>query len=188
MLPGLSRTPLRKVPDMADSKRCSRCETWFPVTGFARQVARLDGLYPWCRACQRAYNQEYRDDPVNRARRKARRQASPEPYDRTRRVQYMYDVDLAVLLAAQDGRCAVCGTADPGGRWSTWHIDHDSACCAGKRSCGKCVRGILCSNCNLMLGHAKDSPERLRAAADYIEQRRHSAAIAAPSPRRKCHD
>jgi hypothetical protein len=81
---------------------------------------------------------------------------------------------VAGLLAAQDGRCAICGTADPGGRWETWHVDHDSACCPRnrQRTCGACVRGILCSACNLMLGHAKDSPGRLRAAAEYIERTR----------------
>jgi hypothetical protein len=35
------------------------------------------------------------------------------------------------------------------------------------------LRGVLCRSCNFGLGHFKDSPERLEAAADYI--RRHTA-------------
>lgn len=31
-------------------------------------------------------------------------------------------------------------------------------------------RGWTCQACNLILGHAKDSPERLRAAAAYLEK------------------
>lgn len=31
-------------------------------------------------------------------------------------------------------------------------IDHDHQCCLGSKTCGKCIRGVLCSRCNLVLG------------------------------------
>lgn len=34
-------------------------------------------------------------------------------------------------------------------------IDHDHRCCPGDVSCGKCVRGIVCSRCNTGIGHAE---------------------------------
>ena len=71
------------------------------------------------------------------------------------------------LLAAQGGVCAICKTDKPGGM-GRFHIDHDHACCPEEqRSCGKCIRGLLCSYCNRYL--ARGDPERLRNAADYIE-------------------
>lgn len=32
------------------------------------------------------------------------------------------------------------------------------------------VRGIICNNCNLAIGNAENSPERLRAMANYLEK------------------
>ena len=74
------------------------------------------------------------------------------------------------LFEAQGGLCAIC-RRPPGvdKRLQRLVVDHDHACCPGKRSCGKCVRGLLCSWCNRMLGMALDEPDRLRAAIKYLE-------------------
>lgn len=69
------------------------------------------------------------------------------------------------MLAAQKGLCAVCGkpeTAMFNGVPKVMHVDHDHA--TGQ------IRELLCGSCNGMLGLAKDSPETLRSAADYIEK------------------
>jgi hypothetical protein len=80
----------------------------------------------------------------------------------------MAQEDYDGILADQSDGCAICGSVIPGGN-GRFHVDHDHACCPGK-SCGKCVRGLLCVNCNFMLGHAQDDPDVLRAAADYLER------------------
>lgn len=72
------------------------------------------------------------------------------------------------IMTEQGDRCASCGTDSPP---TGWHIDHDHSCCPGGRSCGRCVRGILCSPCNTGLGHFGDDPDRLLAAAAYLLQR-----------------
>lgn len=69
------------------------------------------------------------------------------------------------MMLAQAGRCAICSEplADP-------RVDHDHACCPGGRSCGSCVRGLLCDPCNRGLADFKDSPLILGAAIDYLRR------------------
>lgn len=66
--------------------------------------------------------------------------------------------DFKLLLAGQGGKCAVCRKKLARNRHT--HVDHD-------HKTGK-VRGILCSGCNLGLGHFKENREALLAAAAYL--------------------
>jgi hypothetical protein len=81
------------------------------------------------------------------------------------------------ILDAQDGKCAICGTDSPTDiRTDRFHVDHDHACCPGRKSCGKCVRGLLCHACNTALGNFKDSPDRLLSALAYLASHGKGAA------------
>jgi hypothetical protein len=71
------------------------------------------------------------------------------------------------LAEAQGGVCAICGGPPVGG--GRLDIDHDHECCPDRaRSCGECIRGLLCGPCNWGLGNFKDDPARLAAAAAYL--------------------
>lgn len=54
------------------------------------------------------------------------------------------------LVEAQNGVCAMCSNSPTAKRRLV--VDHDHACCPGNRTCGNCVRGILCLTCNVWLG------------------------------------
>jgi hypothetical protein len=57
------------------------------------------------------------------------------------------------LLRAQNGVCAICGNGNVRlGEPVPLGIDHDHACCPGRTSCGRCVRGLHCSGCGGFLG------------------------------------
>lgn len=73
------------------------------------------------------------------------------------------------LMASQDDRCAICrGPIEWGRGYFGAHVDHDHACCEGDKSCGSCVRGLLCPTCNVGLGSFRDDAAWLRSAADYL--------------------
>lgn len=64
--------------------------------------------------------------------------------------------------------CEACGRSGAVGR--TLHIDHDHSCCPGPRSCGNCVRGLVCEPCNKGFGHFDDDVERMKKAIAYLSR------------------
>jgi hypothetical protein len=55
-----------------------------------------------------------------------------------------------------------------------WHVDHDHACCDTGRSCGHCVRGLLCPECNKAAGQLGDDAARARGLATYLDETRYN--------------
>lgn len=68
----------------------------------------------------------------------------------------------ARLLAAQGGRCAICGTESPGTVQRVFAMDHDHA--TGE------VRGLLCYRCNIGIGNLGDDPDRIESAARFLRR------------------
>lgn len=68
------------------------------------------------------------------------------------------------IIIRQSGLCEICDE-----QLIRPNIDHDHNCCSGTHSCGYCIRGIICRNCNSSIGLAKDSPDILIRMANYLE-------------------
>lgn len=147
------------------------------------QLARVKEKYrtdPAFREARKKYAKKRAQDPVVRERRRqlAQRPESKiktkEYNDRRRaivrncRLKSKYGItldDFAVILASQNGVCALCGCAETHqDKWNSpfrnLRVDHSHA--TGK------VRGLLCHHCNAGLGHFKDSPELLARASTYL--------------------
>ena len=137
------RSQARAETMAADGTRmCFKCGNRKPFTeSFFPKDSRRDGLKGTCIECLKV--------AVRRSTVARRYSVSLE--------------QVGSVLADQGGACAVCNIPlDRLSKTSVPHIDHDHA--TGK------VRGVLCHHCNVLLGHAKDSPSLLRAAIAYLSQ------------------
>lgn len=125
------------------NKQCRECAGWFPLSDYTRFIHSKDGLGAYCPTCRKR-----------------------------RSLRNMYQITLEqyeALLAKQGGVCAICGSEDESGKMLA--VDHDHACCPGTdRSCGKCVRGLLCSACNQGIGKFRDDIGRLESAIAYLKR------------------
>jgi len=148
---------------------CSRCGD--PVQPFVSPTTGKSKHPGYCPPCQRAWQRERRArigpqiNEQNKQWRKERHARDPEreyrqELDKHLRSQFRITIDdYERMYREQDGKCGICrkpgrGATKPvkGQDPHRLAVDHDRRCCSGDRSCGRCVRGLLCSSCNAKLG------------------------------------
>lgn len=86
--------------------------------------------------------------------------------------QYLY------LLEIQNNLCFLCEQDETrvshhSGKVMSLAVDHDRKCCPGTKSCGKCIRGLLCTDCNTALGKLECKPKLIEKLnlGQYIHRR-----------------
>jgi hypothetical protein len=91
-------------------------------------------------------------------------------YQRSMKHQYKLTLEqLNDMTAKQSHCCAICGERVEG----RLDVDHDHACCDSRKTCGECIRELLCRRCNSTLGKVHDSIEILESMIAYL--RKHEA-------------
>lgn len=137
-------------------KVCTKCKVERPLSQYNKYARSPDG-YAWhCRLCVASYGAERRKEPEFRKRK------------RENSFRFSYGITIAEyesMFSKQNGLCAICEKPETKlhGRTKkpmSLSVDH---CHNSKK-----VRGLLCSQCNLMLGLANDDIARLQQAITYL--------------------
>ncbi|QWT30116.1 HNH endonuclease [Streptomyces phage TunaTartare] len=127
------------IRDENGNKLCNTCQQWKDESLFSKHSKTADRLQPRCKQC-RSDNALFENFGITRER-------------------------YSELLKLQNGKCAICGGESIDRNFS---IDHDHNCCSGRKSCGNCIRGLLCNGCNMGIGYMRDDIERLTNAIEYL--------------------
>ena len=124
-------------------KKCSKCKLEKAVDCFNKRGTDSTSLQSMCKECAASVRKERylsnKDIEKNRSY-----------SNRIKRVYGITDFDYQKMFDNQNGKCAICGSLETGrGKTNKFCIDHD-------HKTGK-VRGLLCRNCNVLLGKLSDS-------------------------------
>ena len=161
------------------SQKCPGCGTeYIPVRENQRACSRAcrDAL-PDRREAQRSYDtvrREHKNALVRVPDEDGPRKEWVKARNLRRNLRWTHGLTVAqytAKLEEQGGVCAICGQPpNPDGvkAASRLHADHDHV--TGRD------RDLLCLNCNVAIGHFRDDPDLMQAAADYIK--RHRALVA----------
>jgi hypothetical protein len=174
-------------------KQCKKCLIVKPYSNFHKKKAVSDGYAYHCKECVRDYDLKENDSKRVMPRkiqgtqihcRRCDQYLNSDMFGKTK--TYCKEctstighignlkrfglnvISYSNLEKSQNGVCAICKLPETNKRRLS--VDHDHSCCDGSFSCGKCIRGLLCSNCNTFLGNAKDSIKILQSAIEYLKK------------------
>lgn len=136
-----------------ENKYCGGCETTKPPEDFYKDSSSSDGLDSRCKACVSDREQKRAAKDIKKHRERKH----------VKHIKEKYGIDAereAQIFQEQDNRCAVC--KEPFSETIRPHIDHCHEC--PKTTC---IRGILCSLCNHILGRLGDTLDKLHEPAMY---------------------
>jgi len=133
-------------------------------TGYANYRCRCADCRAWNAGQQRKQRAKYPEWHRNYHREWYARHPAAARRDKVLR-KYGLSLDrYDALLLSQDGACAICRKLAK----DFLQVDHDHQCCQGQRSCGRCIRGLLCRTCNTAIGLFHDDRQIIQRVLSYL--------------------
>jgi len=142
------------------SRECRKCSENKDLSLFPTASDCLDGRKWTCRVCINSRRSNIRLEDPN-AHNSKRRDYTSSEVGRSSYLNKQFGItlnDYNVLFEYQGGLCAVCRKPEVQGR--SLSVDHCHTTLE--------IRGLLCRNCNLGIGHFKDDWNLLIKAACYL--------------------
>lgn len=131
-------------------KVCSKCEKIKPLGEYFVDK-RTNSPRSYCKSCQNLMNKEWRDKNKDKIR------VANRGYALKHRLKNKYNLsedEYRLVEQESNGRCRICNNK------RKLFIDHD-------HSTGK-FRGLICNQCNTILGMAGDSVATLQNCIKYL--------------------
>jgi uncharacterized protein YbaR (Trm112 family) len=149
------------------TKYCPKCEKNLSVDLFNKSNRR-DGYQTYCRSCHNyMQRQKYNNDPEQKLKRQVRerKRKSLNPLaKKDSELKRIYGISINDYLNMFEKQNMVCKICKQECKTKlSLSVDHDHA--TGK------IRGLLCNRCNRAIGMFEDSPELLKMAARYLENK-----------------
>lgn len=150
-----------------ETKKCRLCLETKPIADFHKKKSASDGRQSQCKTCNNRTATEWRERNQEKYDAIYRKHYGDGMRQRARRYGIEVDI-LRTMFLESDGVCESCGV-----RQETLYdlqVDHDHKCCPGQKSCGKCVRGLICYGCNNGIARFLDDVAKMRLAIQYLER------------------
>lgn len=154
-------------------KQCTACAKVKTIDEFKRRARNKSGYDSICKDCSNFNQRHWRANNLEKVAVYRVKYRHPDPAERSRiiRTKHLARYGLTpeaydAMLREQGGVCFTCKKPEVADR--ALAIDHDHSCCPGKKSCGKCVRSLLCTKCNQGIGQADESIETLESWIWYL--------------------
>jgi len=141
-------------------KKCNKCGEEKDLELFAKGTGYKDGRRGTCKKCHTAYVTKYYND---RPDKKAAKNKMNNIYQANWKRHHITEEKFIEMFKLHNGLCHSCKEN------AAMVIDHDHKCCNKPRSCGKCVRGLLCNQCNTAVGLLGDNRQKIKKLLEYIK-------------------